>query len=164
MARGVLDQTLHIPKRRDLLYTPSHTWARIINDRTVEVGLSAYASERLAKLSGSKFLLFAHSQTEPVGSEVKRTEPFGVVETKTVISFDLVSPFSGRIKKVNRDTLDRPYIINENPEETWIVEIEPTNLGEETPLLLTLDKYRKKCEQCGSLFRWTLIDRGEKGK
>ena len=137
-----VSQNLLIHKH-DLLYTPNHTWARIINDRTAKVGLSKYVFKYIKKFSGST-LGIAFVQTEPIGAEVKRMQPFGVAETM-MTTFDLVSPVSGRIKKVNTaaKVLDEDYILNNNPEETWIVEIEPTHLEEETGLLLTIDQYKK---------------------
>ncbi len=78
-------------------------------------------------------------------------QTIGVIETKLLISFDLISPLSGRIKKINTEAVDRPYIISKNPEETWFVEIEPTHLKEEAKLLFTPDQYRKICEKCDGI-------------
>ncbi len=137
-----VSQTL-LTQKHELLYTQNHTWAKIVNDRTVKVGLSKYACKYIKKFSGSMFGI-AFVQTEPFGAEVKRMQPFGVAETM-MTTFDLVSPVSGRIKKVNTaaKVLDEDYILNTNPEETWIVEIEPTHLEEETGLLLTIEQYKK---------------------
>jgi len=65
-------------------------------------------------------------------------EPFGIVETFWS-AIDLFSPVSDRIKSVNSRAIKEPYILNENSEETWIVEIEHSNLEEEARLLLTPD-------------------------
>ena len=73
-------------------------------------------------------------------------EPFGIVETLWSV-IDLFSPVSGRIKGVNSRVIKELYILNENPEETWIVEIEPSNLEEEARLLLTPDLYDKICKE-----------------
>ena len=130
-------------KRSDTLYTPNHTWARITEDKTVKAGISRYAVDCIKR---NERMGIGFCRTEPVGAEVDRMEPFGIVETfRSVI--DLFSPVSGRIKSVNSRVIKEPYILNENPEETWIVEIEPSNLEEEARLLLTPDLYDKICKK-----------------
>ena len=147
-----VSQTLIVDKY-DLLYTPNHTWARIVNDRTVKVGLSKYACKYFIKFSGS-MLGIAFVQTEPIGAEVIRMQPFGVAETM-MTTLDLVSPVSGRIKQVNAaaKVLDEDSPSNNNPEETWIIEVEPTHLEEETELLLTPHQYQKTCKRCKGWIR-----------
>ena len=54
-----------------LLYTSHHMWAIVTPEGNIRVGLSDYAQRHLGGAAGI--------QTNPVGSEVKREEPFGVV-------------------------------------------------------------------------------------
>ncbi len=103
-----------------LLYTTNHVWALVTPEGNVRVGLSDYAQEHLRGIVGL--------QTEPVGCEVKRGEPFGVVET-WMFMFDLFSPVSGKIIRLNKVLQDSPSTINKEPHEmTWIAEIKPNNL------------------------------------
>ena len=103
-----------------LLYTPNHTWIMVTPEGNIRVGLSDYAQRHLKGI--------ASIQTDPNGSEVKKNESFGVVET-WMFMFDLYSPISGRIIRINKALQDEPYIINEDPYEAgWIVEIKPNNL------------------------------------
>ena len=130
-------------KCSDTLYTPNHTWARITEDKTVKAGISRYAVDCIKR---NERMGIGFCRTEPVGAEVDRMEPFGIVETLWSV-IDLFSPVSGGIKSVNSRVIKEPYILNENPEETWIVEIEPSNLEEEARLLLTPDLYDKICKE-----------------
>ena len=103
-----------------LLYTPDHMWAMVTPEGNVRVGLSDYAQMHLKGMAGI--------WTEPVGCEVKKKEPFGVVET-WMFMFDLYSPVSGKIIKINKVLQDEPSIINKDPYQiAWIAEIKPDNL------------------------------------
>ncbi|WP_455367621.1 glycine cleavage system protein H [[Eubacterium] cellulosolvens] len=137
--------------KEDSLYTPKHTWVRITNNKTVEVGLSRYICNILEKFSGSKFLLFRYFNLLQCGAEAKRMKTFGSVNTKSRVTFNLILPLSGKIKKVNTQVIDNPYLLNKNPEETWIVKIEPTYLEEESNLLLNLDQYKEICKRCDGI-------------
>jgi glycine cleavage system H protein len=120
-----------------LLYTPHHMWAMVTPEGNVRVGLSEYAQRHLKGIAGI--------QTYPVGYEVKKGEPFGVVET-WMFMFDLYSPVGGKIAKINKVLLDEPFMINEDPYEiAWIAEIEPNNLvtlEEELRDLMSIAQYK----------------------
>ncbi|MEM2281502.1 MAG: glycine cleavage system protein GcvH [Candidatus Bathyarchaeia archaeon] len=130
------EELLAIPEQ--LLYTPKHTWAQITPEGNIRVGISDYAQRHLKGI--------ANIMTEPVGKEVAKMEPFGVVET-WMFMFDLYAPVSGKIVKVNEKLRDKPYLVNEEPYgEGWIVEIKPKNsltLEEELKSLLSSREYNK---------------------
>jgi glycine cleavage system H protein len=127
-----------------ILYTPSLTWARVIDNGTVRVGLAHKVCECLKALSEDDEGI-VNCQLKPIGEDVKQMEPFGIVKTKK-ITFELSSPISGKIKKVNEEVLANPAILNKNSEEVWIVEIEPVNLEEEVQNLLTPNQYAECSE------------------
>ena len=120
-----------------LLYTPEHVWAMVTPEGSIRVGLSEYAQRHLKGIAGI--------QTDPIGCEVKKEEPFGVVET-WMFMFDLYSPVSGKIIKINKDLQDEPFIINKDPYEiAWVAEIKPNNLitlEEELRDLMRLHQYK----------------------
>jgi len=120
-----------------LLYTHHHMWAMVALEGNVRVGLSEYAQRHLKGIAGI--------QTYPVGYEVKKGEPFGVVET-WMFMFDLYSPVSGKIAKINKVLLEEPFIINKDPYEiAWIAEIKPNNLitlEEELRDLMNMARYK----------------------
>jgi glycine cleavage system H protein len=103
-----------------LLYNPHHLWATVTPEGNVRVGLSNYAQRHLKGIAGI--------QTDPVGHEVTKKEPFGVVET-WMFAFDLYAPVSGKIAKINKILLDEPFILDRDPQKiTWLAEIKPNNL------------------------------------
>jgi len=130
------EELLAIPEQ--LLYTPKHTWAQITPEGNIRVGVSDYAQRHLKGI--------ANIMTEPVGKEIAKMEPFGVAET-WMFMFDLYSPVSGKIVKVNEQLKDKPYLVNEDPYgEGWIIEIKPKNsltLEEELKSLLSSREYNK---------------------
>lgn len=127
-----------------LLYTPNHMWAMVTPEGNIRVGLSDYAQRHLNGIAGI--------QIDPVGCEVKKGESFGVVET-WMFMFDLYSPVSGKIIKINNVLQDEPFIINNNPyEAVWIAEIKPNNvitLEEELRDLMRLHQYKMWVSKLG---------------
>jgi glycine cleavage system H protein len=126
---------LAVPEQ--LLYTPKHTWAQITHEGNIRVGLSDYARRHLQGI--------ANVQTEPVGKEVNKMEPFGVAET-WMFMFDLYAPVSGKIVKLNENLRNEPNLINEDPyNKGWIMEIKPKNslaLEQELKDMLSLRQYQ----------------------
>jgi glycine cleavage system H protein len=102
-----------------LLYTSKHTWAQITPEGNIRVGLSDYAQKHLEGI--------AYIYTESLDTEIKKMETFGVVET-WMFMFDLYSPVSGKLVKINEDIKNSPHLINEDPyNEGWIIEVKPKN-------------------------------------
>jgi glycine cleavage system H protein len=130
--------------RERLLYTPDHMWAIVTPEGTVRVGLSDYAQRHLKGVVGI--------QTHPVGHEVKKKESLGVVET-WMFMFDLHSPVSGKIIKINEGLQEEPFMINKDPYEiTWIAEIKANNiitLEEELRDLMRLHQYKMLVSKLG---------------
>jgi glycine cleavage system H protein len=64
-----------------------------------------------------------------------------------MLLFDLYSPISGKIVKVNEKLREKPGMVNEDPYgEGWIVEIRPNNsltLKQELDSLLGAREYNK---------------------
>jgi glycine cleavage system H protein len=120
-----------------LLYTPNHMWAMVTPKGNVRVGLSYYAQEHLKGIAGIRF--------ESVGCKVKEGDSLGVVET-WMFMFDICSPVSGKIVRINRVLQEEPSIINKDPYDAgWIAEIKPSNLvtlEEELRGLMRLHQYK----------------------
>ena len=83
-----------------LLYSSNHMWAMVTPEGNVQVGLSDYAQEHLKGMMTV--------QTHPVGSKVEKGEPLGVIET-WMFMFDLFSPVSGKITRINKVLQDEPF-------------------------------------------------------
>jgi glycine cleavage system H protein len=124
--------------QEQMLYTPKHTWAQITSEGNIRIGLSDYAARHLKGI--------AHVLTEPVGKEIGKMDPVGVVET-WMFMFDIYAPISGKIVNINEELKNEPYLINEDPYgKGWILEIKPKNstlLEEELSDLLSAREYNK---------------------
>ncbi len=140
---AIVEKRIEYPVIQERLrYTPNHLWTMVTPEGNIRVGLSEYAQKRLEGAVGL--------QTEAVGSEVSKGEPFGVVET-WMFMFDLFAPVSGKITRLNKVFQDNPYTVSKNPHETaWIAEITPNNLitlEEELTDLMRLPEYKEWVEK-----------------
>jgi len=122
--------------REGLYYTPDHTWAEVLPDGTVKVGITDYAQKMLKTVRRIRL--------ESVDAEVEQFEPFGIIESTKATS-DLIAPLSGVIKKVNENVLRQPSIVNIDPYgRGWLIIIEPSNLDEELAELLDAEGYKEE--------------------
>ena len=96
-------------------YATSHEWAMQVDDQHVRVGISDYAQKALGDIV---FL-----STQEVGDAVSFGERFGDVESVKAVS-ELLSPVDGVVSKVNTDLEDKPELLNEDPLNIWIIEVE----------------------------------------
>ncbi len=109
-----------------LKYTKDHEWARL-NGNTATVGITAYAKDQLGDV--------VYLELPEVGASVKKSEPFGVVESTKAVS-ELFAPVSGKVTKVNKALVDSPESINDDPHEKgWMIEIEMSSPQEAAGLL-----------------------------
>ena len=99
----------------DRYYATTHEWAMQADERHVRVGISEYAQKALGDI------VFLAS--DEVGDTVRFGERFGDVESVKAVS-ELLSPVDGIIVKVNRDLEDSPELLNADPLNVWIIEVE----------------------------------------
>ncbi len=136
--REVIESVVEHPIIIDrLLYSSKHIWAMVTPQGDVRVGLSDYAQARMDGITG-----IHHTG---VGSQVKKDEPFGAIET-WMFKFDLFSPITGKIANVNKNTHDDPTVIRKDPYGAgWIAEIRPIDpivLEEELRDLMKPQQYK----------------------
>jgi len=99
----------------DLLYTREHEWIRV-KDNKGTVGITAFAQDQLGDV--------VYVEQPPVGAEVQKESPFGVVESVKTVS-DLYAPGTGKVAAVNPDLESKPELINQDPYGAgWIIEID----------------------------------------
>src|SRR3979411_649300 len=87
-----------------LKYTKEHEWSRI-NGKNAVIGITEFAKDQL----GADVYL----ELPEVGAEVKRGQPFGVVESTKAVS-ELFAPLTGKVTKVNEELVEAPEQINED--------------------------------------------------
>ena len=108
-------------------YAKSHEWARLENDGTVTVGISAYAVEALTDL--------VFMQLPEVGATVTAGESFGEIESVKAVS-DLYAPVSGEVVAVNTELPGRLETLGEDPYGSgWVIQIQPADAGQLETLL-----------------------------
>ena len=54
---------------------------------------------------------------------------------------EVYAPVSGEVVEVNGELEDSPEKINENPYDTWIAKIKPSDLEEDLKNLMTAEQY-----------------------
>jgi glycine cleavage system H protein len=126
---------MNIPN--ELLYTKTHEWVKKINNKEVIMGITDYAQQQL------KDVVFV--ELPSIGKEVKAGVPCAVVESVKA-AYDIYSPVSGKVSKINPKVQENPQLVNEDPYgEGWFLQIEVSDPNEFNNLL-TPDKYQSICQ------------------
>jgi glycine cleavage system H protein len=116
-----------------LKYTKEHEWTRVAGNKAT-VGITDFAKDQLGDV--------VYLELPEVGAKVKKGEPFGVVESTKAVS-ELFAPVTGTVTKVNKELVDAPEGINDDPHEKgWMIEIElsaPAEAGQ----LLSAAQYKE---------------------
>jgi len=97
-------------------YTQEHEWVQIDRDHIATIGITDFAQESLGDIT--------YVQLPKEGDDVKKDDPFGVVESVKAVS-DLYAPVTGRVVEVNQPLLTAPELINEDPyTDGWLIKVE----------------------------------------
>jgi glycine cleavage system H protein len=108
-------------------YAKSHEWARLEEDGTVTIGISAYAVEALTDL--------VFMQLPDVGASVTAGESFGEIESVKAVS-DLYAPISGEVVAANAELPGQLETLGSDPYGAgWIIRIKPEDPGQLEGLL-----------------------------
>jgi glycine cleavage system H protein len=108
-------------------YAKSHEWARLEEDGTVTIGISAYAVEALTDL--------VFMQLPDVGASVTAGESFGEIESVKAVS-DLYAPISGEVVAANAELPGQLETLGSDPYGAgWIIRIKPEDAGQLEGLL-----------------------------
>lgn len=116
----------------ELKYATSHEWARVEDDGSVTVGISAHAQDQLGDV--------IYAEAPEVGRMLAAGEEAAVVESVKAAS-DIYAPVSGEVIAVNETLEDEPEKINAEPYEGgWFFRIMPTD-NADLEQLLSADDY-----------------------
>ncbi|MGG7598552.1 glycine cleavage system H protein [Pseudomonas sp. 2848] len=110
----------------DLRFAESHEWARLEADGTVTVGISDHAQQALGDV--------VFVELAEVGKVFEAGDAAGVVESVKAAS-DIYAPVGGEVIAVNEELADSPELLNEEPYESWIFKLKPSNPAELDKLL-----------------------------
>lgn len=120
----------------DLLYTKSHEWVKVEDDRAI-VGVTSYAQDQLVEV------VFVELPEE--GKEVKAGDAVATLESVKAVS-DVYAPVSGKIIEVNKQLENQPELVNQDPYgEGWILVIEIAG-EEELHTLMKVSDYQSLIE------------------
>ena len=115
------------PAIEDRRYTKEHEWVSVDSDSIATVGISDFAQSALGDIT--------FVQLPKEGQEVKKDDPFGVVESVKAVS-DLYSPVTGRVVEVNVPLLSAPELLNEDPyNDGWMIKVELKDLSDMEDLM-----------------------------
>ena len=118
---------MNFPK--ELKYSRTHEWVRLLEDGTAYIGITDYAQDQLGDL------VFVNLPS--AGDALQAGESFADVESVKAVS-DVNAPLSGTVKEVNEALADAPEKMNEAPYDAWFVLAENIT---DTDGLLTAEEY-----------------------
>lgn len=120
---------------KELKYTKTHEYLKILPKNQAIVGITSYASSELGDV--------VFVELPEIGKTFKSGEKFGVIESVKSVS-DLYLPNSGKIIEVNKDLNDHPDYINlDTYQKGWMVKIEFTLDPNQNKDLISADEYSK---------------------
>ena len=115
-------------------YAKSHEWARLEDDGSVTVGISAYAVEALTDL--------VFMQLPDVGATVTAGESFGEIESVKAVS-DLYAPISGKVVAANTELPGQLETLGSDPYGSgWVIRVQPDSV-EQLEALMDQEAYDK---------------------
>lgn len=111
----------------NLRYTKDHEWARLEQDGTIVVGITAHAVEQLGDIT---------MVTLPeAGAEIEKDQPFGDVDSVKAVS-ELFAPLDAEVIETNDALEDEPEKVNDSPyDEGWMLKLKPKAAGDYEGLL-----------------------------
>jgi glycine cleavage system H protein len=109
-----------------LKFTKTHEWVRIEGEIAI-IGITDYAQKELGDI------VFVELPQED--QEVIQFSSFATVESTKAVS-EVYAPLSGKIIEVNKELINNPGLINQDPQgRGWIVKIEIKDKNEINNLL-----------------------------
>lgn len=116
------------------LFSNKHVWV-LQDGETATIGITEYAQEKL----GSIMFL----NLPDVGEKLEYGQRFGDIESIKTVS-DLFSPVDGEVIRINEELVDEPDAINDEPYESWFVEVKVTSTPDD---LMDEETYLAKKEE-----------------
>lgn len=109
---------------------PGHIWFKAVNS-IYQVGFDSFGQHQAGPL--------LHIRTRPIGKEFPQGSAFGTVESDKWIG-PLRLPLSASLVEVNKEVIDNPQLINDDCNNAWVIQIEPTKFDEEisSPDIITM--------------------------
>ena len=120
----------------DTRYTSDHEYLRIEND-IATIGISEYAQEKLGDI--------VFVELPDVGKVLAKGQEAAVVESVKAAS-EVYAPVSGEIVEVNQAIVDKPELVNQDPEgNAWFIKMRIGN-AKELDALMSAEAYKDYLE------------------
>ena len=105
-----------------LFFHPGHSWASILQDGSVRVGLDDFTNKLVGKIDSIEVKNF--------GGAVKQGDPLIVLRQGSRTA-EIVAPVDGTVEMINEMAANNPETIRHSPYESgWVCAVKPTNLVE----------------------------------
>jgi glycine cleavage system H protein len=101
-------------------YSSEHEWV-ILDGDMATIGLSAYAVEQLGDIT---FI-----ELPEIGAIGAKDASIAFIESVKAAS-DIYTPLSGEVSEINEDLNDKPELLNEAAEDTWVLKLKVRDLKE----------------------------------
>lgn len=102
-------------------FTKSHEWARIEEGNAI-IGITDYAQHSLGDI--------VFVELPKAGAKIKQSAQFGTIESTKAAS-ELYAPLSGEVIDINKELMNNPQWINEEPfGKGWMMKIKVTDTKE----------------------------------
>ena len=119
-----------------LRYAQTHEWVSL-NGKIATVGVSDHAQKEISDV--------VFIELPVVGKVIKQKDGVMVIESVKA-AFDIYSPLSGKITKINDKLAQKPELVNKSPYgDGWLFELECSDI-KEFDSLMTEDQYHASKE------------------
>jgi glycine cleavage system H protein len=138
----------------DLFYDSElNLWLRPIDEQVWEVGITEFGGA----LVGDIYMF----NPKPKNRDLESNEPFALIEVaKTVIT--VRSPFQSILIESNEPVQEKPFKINRQPYESWLVHLRAVDPVNAKSHLLTGDQVIAKANELMDLNRFTSLEEFKK--
>lgn len=110
----------------DFKFTKSHEWVKIEGD-TATIGITDYAQNQLGDI--------VFIELSNIGDKLKKSSHFGTIESTKAAS-ELYIPLSGEVIEINKELINSPQVINEDPfGKGWMIKVRLEDSSEEDNFL-----------------------------
>lgn len=133
----------------ELYYHPAHTWAQVVSNDTVAVGVDDFAGKLLGKVTTLKL--------PKVGSWLRQgATGFEIVADGREAAF--LSPVEGQIIETNRELRDNPELaVSEPYRRGWLFKVRSASLAANLRNLLSGSTARRWLEDSRDQLRYELM-------
>lgn len=122
---------------KDLYYTETHEWVRVVGDEAF-VGITEFAAHELGDI--------VYVELPQEDDSVEAGDSIGSIEAVKAVE-DINSPVTGTIAQVNEELEDHPDLINKSSyEDGWIFKV-VLDETESVKNLLSAEEYAKLTEE-----------------